>query len=323
MELRTLEYFLAIAREGSLTRAATTLHVTQPTLSRQLASLEKELGQQLYVRTHSGIQLTQAGEVLRGYAASIVELSEKAEDAVSLTEREISGPVYLGLGETAAVSVLARAMARVRAEHPGVTFRIRSGNAVDLMDGLVSGAFDFLLECDVRPHHDLNELDLPDADYWGVVVRDDDPLAARSSIRIADLAGRDLIVSGQEERTVRDNGAAGDSYSLVSQIARAGRVVATFTLAYNTRYLVREGLGIALVYDSLIEVGGDTGLTFIPIEDAPGEGGGASSGDSSAARRRVYAHHGLLWRKVLLTKQAQVFLDAVRAECEAARSPLH
>ena len=305
MELRTLEYFLAIAREGSLTRAAKSLHVTQPTLSRQLASLENELGQQLYVRTHSGIELTQAGEVLRGYAASIVELSEKAEDAVSLTEREISGPVYLGLGETRAVETLARAMGRVRAEHPGVSFKIRSGNTTDLMDGLVNGAFDFLLECDVRAHHDLNELDLPEADYWGAVMRADDPLAGYGELRVEDLVGRDLIVSNQEARTGREYRSS-DSYSFVMRIARTGNVVATFTLAYNTRFLVKAGLGTAIVYDGLVEVGGDTGLVFVPIVDDTPDG----------EAERVYAHHGLLWRKILLSKQAQVFLDAVRAECE-------
>lgn len=311
MELRTLEYFLAVAREGSLTRAAKVLHVTQPTLSRQLASLEQEFGQQLYLRSHTGIRLTQAGEVLQGYAASIVELSEKAEDELSLTEREISGPVYLGLGETAAVSSLARAMVRVRREHPGITFRVRSGNTADLMDGLVAGVYDFLLECGVRPHHDLNELDLPHADHWGAVMRADDPLAGHETLEVADLAGRDLILSSMETRTGR-NGKLPDSLSLISELAHAGNVVATFTLAHNTRYLVKAGLGIAVVYGGLVEVGGDTGLVFVPIVQG--------ARDGSSEPELIYAHHGLLWRKVMLSKQAQVFLDAMRGECAGDQS---
>ncbi len=307
MELRTLSYFLAIAREGSLTRAAKALHVTQPTLSRQLASLEKEFGQQLYLRSHTGIRLTQAGEILRGYAASIVELSDKAEDALSLTEREISGPVYLGLGETAAVGILAEAMERVRAEHPGVTFRLHSGTSADLMDSLVAGALDFLLECDVRPHHDLNELDLPHADEWGIVMRTDDPLADRASLAIDDLAGRDLILSRQEMRTERGDHTS-DSLSLTSRLASIGHMVASFTLAYNTRFLVKAGIGVAAVYDGLMEVGGDTGLVFVPLEE-PAKG-------PDATPQRYLARHGLLWRKVMLSKQAQVFLDVVRELCK-------
>lgn len=310
MELRTLAYFLVIAREGSLTRAAKALHVTQPTLSRQLASLEREFGQQLYLRSHTGIRLTQAGEILRGYAASIVELSDKAEDALSLTEREISGPVYLGLGETAAVGVLAEAMERVRVEHPGVTFRLHSGTSADLMDSLVAGGIDFLLECDVRPHHDLNELDLPHADEWGIVMRDDDPLADRASLAIDDLAGRNLILSRQEMRTERGDHTP-DSLSLTLRLASIGNLVASFTLAYNTRFLVKAGIGIVAIYDGLMEVGGDTGLVFVPLEE-PAEG-------PHDTPKRYLARHGLLWRKVMLSKQAQVFLDVVRELCEEPR----
>ena len=152
MELRTLRYFLAVAQEGNITNAAKRLHVTQPTLSRQLADLEKELGRELYTRNHGGIELTAHGAMLYTYAESIIDLAEKAEADISLPAKTVSGSVHVAAGETKAMRYLVAAMARVREEYPGIDFQMYSGTTADLMDGLVRGQYDFLLECELQQH---------------------------------------------------------------------------------------------------------------------------------------------------------------------------
>ena len=187
MELRTLRYFLAVVQEGNITNAAKRLHVTQPTLSRQLADLEKELGRQLYVRGHAGIDPTEHGVMLANYAESIIDLAEKAEADISLPAKTVSGSVHIAAGETKAMRYLTCAMMLVREEYPGIDFQMYSGTTADLMDGLVRGQYDFLLECDLQTHVNLNLLELPEPDVWGLVVRRADPLASHSTIQVEDV----------------------------------------------------------------------------------------------------------------------------------------
>ena len=174
MELRTLRYFLAVVQEGNITNAAKRLHVTQPTLSRQLADLEKELGRQLYTRGHDGIVPTEHGIMLASYAESILDLAEKAEADISFPAKTVSGSVHIATGETKAMRYLTRAMISVRQKFPGIDFQLYSGTTADLMDGLVRGQYDFLLECDLQTHVNLNLLELPDPDAWGLVAKRDD-----------------------------------------------------------------------------------------------------------------------------------------------------
>ena len=139
MELRTLEYFLAVAREGNISNAAKALHITQPTLSRQLSSLEKEFGRELYTRGPKGIELTDQGSILCRYAESIVELARKAEEDMLPSERSIGGTVHIGAGESQAMTLIAQAMDEVRRTYPAVDFAIHSGTTAELKDGLVRG----------------------------------------------------------------------------------------------------------------------------------------------------------------------------------------
>ena len=201
MDLRTLRYFLAVAREENMSQAAKQLHVTQPTLSRQLADLEKELGRQLYVRGHAGIVPTEHGVMLANYAESIIDLAEKAEADISLPAKTVAGSVHIAAGETKAMRYLTNAMRSVRAEYPSIDFQLYSGTTADLMDGLVRGQYDFLLECDLQTHANLNLLELPDPDVWGLVVKRDDPLATRDRIRIEDVL--DTLVRGFEQQQDR------------------------------------------------------------------------------------------------------------------------
>ena len=293
MELRTLRYFLAVVQEGNITNAAKRLHVTQPTLSRQLADLEKELGRQLYVRGHAGIEPTEHGVMLANYAESIIDLAEKAEADISLPAKTVSGSVHIAAGETKAMRYLTRAMMLVREEYPGIDFQMYSGTTADLMDGLVRGQYDFMLECDLQTHVNLNLLELPEPDVWGLVVRRDDPLASHSTIRVEDVLDRRLIASRQGTKV-------GPLHDWLGPHADAVDVVASYSLCMNTKWLIRAGFGVALTYDELLVADSASDMVFVPLEP------------------RIESRHGLVWRKTLLTRQAQVFLDALRSVITAS-----
>lgn len=292
--MRTLKYFLAMAQEGNITNAAKRLHVTQPTLSRQLADLEKELGRQLYTRGHAGVELTEHGTMLVAYASSIVELAEKAEADIKLPARTVSGSVHIAAGETKAMDLIARAMMRVREEYPGIDFQMYSGTTADLMDGLVRGQYDFLLECELQPHVNMNVFELPDLDVWGVVALRSDPIAQLDCVQPQDVTGRKVITSRQGTK-------AGPLHDWLGGYADDVDVVATYSLGMNAKWLIRRGFGIAFAYDELLtskSALGSSDLAFIPLEP------------------RIESRHGLVWRKTLLTRQAQVFLDAVKGLVE-------
>ena len=293
MEIRTLRYFLAVVQEGNITNAAKRLHVTQPTLSRQLADLEKELGRQLYARGHSGIIPTEHGVMLARYAESIIALAEKAEADISLPSQTIAGSVHIAAGETKAMRILTEAMAIVHEEYPKIDFQLYSGTTADLLDGLIRGQYDFLLECELQQRENLNALELPDPDVWGIVVRRDDPLAARDCVRVEDVLDRKLITSRQGAKV-------GPLHNWLGPHAEAVNIVATYSLGMNTKWLIRRGFGIGFGYDEILVTSDSSDMAFIPLEP------------------RIESRHGLVWRKVLPTRQAQVFLDAVRSLVEQA-----
>ena len=189
MELRTLEYFLAVAREGNISNAAKALHITQPTLSRQLSSLEKEFGRELYTRGPKGIELTDQGSILCRYAESIVELARKAEEDMLPSERSIGGTVHIGAGESQAMTLIAQAMDEVRRTYPAVDFAIHSGTTAELKDGLVRGFYDVMLECEMREHAKMNTMHLPVTDVWGAVALRDSAVGRLEGISPADLVG--------------------------------------------------------------------------------------------------------------------------------------
>ena len=287
MEIRTLNYLLKVFAEGNISAAAEKLNITQPTLSRQLASLENELGRQLYHRTREGIVPTEYGVMLAKYAENIVGLASKAEEEISIKSRSVSGSVHIAAGETKAVSILGEAMTLVREAYPKIDFQMYSGKTSDLKDGFARGRYDFLLECEIQSHVNVNVLDLPIEDRWGMVMRSDDPLANRASLRAADLRGRRLITSQQGTSTE----------PLASWIAGAlgdYDVIATYSLGTNCKFLVRQGVGIMFVYEDLLCDGDSEGLRFVPLEP------------------EIRSHHGLIWRNVPLTRQAQIFLDTVK-----------
>ena len=289
MELRTLNYFRTVADEGNITNAANVLHVTQPTLSRQIAQLEAELGQPLFVRGHGGVELTERGTILYRYACDILDLASKAEADVGAPGTAVNGVVHIGAGETKAMGLLGRAMRAVRQTYPGISFDVRDGTTAELMELLVKGFLDVLLECDLQPHENLNCMQLPVSDVWGAIVREDSPLAKLDVVTRQDLEGQAVMLSSQG--LGRKFGTwAGDSLPRMD-------VVATYELPLNCKFLVEEDCGALITYGGLVDDWPRGGLCFREL--AP----------------KLEARHGLLWRKTLTTPQTQVFLDELRRVC--------
>lgn len=257
MELRHLRYFLMIAREGIISGAATALHVSQPSLSRQMQELERDLGVRLFERGSRRVTLTEPGMRLRRRAEEIVDLVGRTEDEFRLTADTLAGEVRVGGGETPAMGLLADVMAEFVDAFPLVRFSLFSGNAESVGERLDTGRLDFGV---FVGHADLSRyefLQLPARDRWGAFVREDDPLASLEHVTPADLAGRSLILS---EQAGREMGAwfRRDLEDL--------DVVATYNLLYNAALLARRGIGVVVSLEGIVETGEGSGLAFRPLE---------------------------------------------------------
>ena len=260
MELRVLRYFLAVVREQSISRAAESLNLTQPTLSRQLMDLEGELGVTLLRRGKrgQGVELTEEGRVLRARAEEIVELAERAEHELRHQDREIEGDVYIGAGETDAMRVLARTAKRLNETHPRVRYHLFSGNAEDVSERLDRGLLDFGVMIGETELSKYDYLPLLAAGVWGVLMRRDDPLARQDAVRPKDLAGARLILSQQSLRSNELSGWFGRSTERLN-------VSATYNLIHNATFFVEEGLGYAVTIENLVPTQSGP-LCFRPLE---------------------------------------------------------
>lgn len=293
MELRTLRYFLALAQEGTVSNAAKALHVTQPTLSRQLSDLEKSFGKQLFERGSKRIALTDDGVRLREYAEAIVALADKAEAELSQPERAVSGDVYLGCGESDAMRIILRAAKRLRKEYPGVHLHLFSGTSADLSERFDGGLLDFMVEFETVGRPDCLSLPLPAIDTWGVLMRKDSSLAELDVVSANDLAGMPVICGRQVLK-------AGKMREWAGEALDAWDVVATYNLILNGALMVEEGIGVAVCYDRLVRLSEEGALCFRPL-DPP-----------------LMSEMGVIWKKHRrLSKAAAAFLETLREECEA------
>ena len=263
MELRVLQYFLAVAREQSISAAAESLHLSQPTLSTQLKAMEEELGKQLLIRGTKGsrrVTLTEEGMLLRKRAEEILNLVHRTEQEIALSDEAlIAGDVFIGSGETQTVRLLARTARCLREKYPGIHLHISSGNSIFVLEQLEKGLIDFgLLYTPVDPAK-YESVEIPCRDPWGVLMRKDTPLAEKPFIRPEDLWDKPLIFSVQE-----------DAGSALSRWIKRDReklnIVATYNLLYNASLLVEEGLGYSLCFAGLINTEGNSPLCFRPLE---------------------------------------------------------
>ena len=291
MEFRVLQYFLAVAREESVSDAAEFLHLSQPTLSRQLKNLEEELGKQLFIRGNRKITLTEEGILLRKRAEEIVDLMQKTEEEVKASDETIAGNIYIGAGESAGNRILAKAAFELKQDYPDVHFHISSGNSVFVMEQLDKGLIDFGVIYGEVNHSKYDSIKATFTDRFGVFMRKDSELAQKEFITPEDLLDKPLIVSAQEEK---DNWPT--LGAIVSDISRI-KMVATYTLFFNGSLLVQEGLGYAICFDGLINLNEDSDLCFRPIRPA------------------LEATPHIIWKRYQVhTKAVQKFLEKLQEQ---------
>ena len=257
MELRTMRYFLAVAREENMTRAAEFLHVTQPTLSKQLKALEEELGKKLFSRHSFSIQLTEEGILLRKRAEDLVKMADKITEEFLALDDVLGGDVYLGLAESYQIRHLAAAIRAFRDTCPGLRYHITSGDTEQVTEKLDKGILDFAVLAQEPNTAKYHSLAFPEADVWGLVMPQDCPLAKKQAVCADDLIGLPLFCSEQ--------GWNQDISKWCGNKMDRLHLEGSFRLSYNGSVFVKEGLGYLLTFEHLIDTSRDSGLTFRPL----------------------------------------------------------
>ena len=257
MEIRTLRYFLAVAREENMTRAAETLHVTQPTLSKQLKSLEDELGKKLFTRHAFSISLTEEGMLLRDRAEDLVSMADKIEKEFVSLDDISGGELYLGLAESFQIRYLARSIKEFKKVFPDLHYHITSGDTEQIADKLDKGLLDFIVLAELPDIKKYDYISFPEGDIWGLVFPKGDPLAEKSQISVQDLQGLPLFSSEQAWNGAIAGWAGRDIDKL--------RLEGSFRLSYNGSVFAREGLGYLLTFKDLIDTSEESGMVFRPL----------------------------------------------------------
>ena len=289
MELRELRYFLAVAREKNITRAADALYISQPSLSKQMQNLEKEIGSPLFVRGSRSVALTETGMLLKKRAEELLELYEKTEAELAAPAETVCGEVRIGGGESYALQTVMQAAKAVQDNYPHVTFRFFSGDADDVTEKLDRGLIDFGVMVDLPDTSQYNALRLPLTDRWGVLMRRDSPLAEKESISPSDLTGQPVLASRQ---MLEKKGMINEWMRRIGKMD----VRATFNLVYNASIMVQEGVGYAVTLEKLINTTGESALCFRPLQP------------------EVRTNLDLVWKKhAVFSKPSLCFLEAFRA----------
>ena len=257
MEIRTLRYFLAVAREENMTKAAELLHFTQPTKSKELRSLEDELGKKLFERHSFSISLTDEGMLLRDRAEDLVTMADKIEREFLSLDDITGGDLYLGLAESYQIRYLARAIRSLKNLYPRLNYHITSGDTEQVTEKLDKGLLDFAVLCDTPDKKKYDYIEVPEADVWGVVMPADCPLAKKKTVLVDDLVGLPLFCSQQSWKNDIPRWAG----ERMSELNLEG----SFRLAYNSSVFVKEGLGYLLTFDKLINTSKQSGLVFRPL----------------------------------------------------------
>lgn len=258
MEIRTLRYFLAAAREENMTRAAETLHVTQPTLSKALKALEEELGKKLFTRHSFSIRLTDEGVLLRNRAEDLVSMADRIEREFLSLDDITGGDLYFGLAESFQIRYLARAIHSFKQTYPGLRYHITSGDTEQVLEKLDKGLLDFVVLVETPDAGKYEALVFPEADVWGLVMPEDDPLAEKKAIRVDDLIGLALFCSEQSWEK--------DIPRWAGEKMGGLHLEGSFRLSYNASIFAREHLGYVLTFDRLLDTSPGSGLAFRQLD---------------------------------------------------------
>ncbi len=287
LEIRLLRYFLAAAREENITRAAQSLHISQPTLSKQLTELEQSLGKQLLIRGKRKVTLTEDGVLLRKRAEEIVALAEKAEREIGTGSAQLSGEVSIGGNPTMA---LLKAAAAIRAVHPGVRFQFYGGDAIDVLERLEHGSLDFAVFLEPINAVKYEYISLADSSRWGLLMPSDCALAQKDCVQRQDLSHVPLVFHRR----------AG-LQRLISRWAETDienlHIAATYNIINgSSERFVKSGLGYHLTTEDLLPSVLDKGICFRPLEPP------------------LKSHYALIWKRYTpLSKAAETFLSTARS----------
>ena len=257
MEIRTLRYFLAVAREENMTKAAETLHVTQPTLSKALKSLEDELGKKLFTRHSFSIRLTEEGNLLRNHAEDLVSMADRIEKEFLSLDDITGGDLYFGLAESYQISFLAREIHEFKKMYPDLRYHITSGDTEQVAEKLDKGLLDFAVLAEIPDPAKYKSLIFPESDIWGIVMPADNTLAKKKAISVDDLIGLPLFCSGQGWEKDIPHWAM----DKMDQLHLEG----SFRLSYNASLFAKEHLGYLLTFDRLVDMSEESGLVFRPL----------------------------------------------------------
>ena len=262
MDIRIMEYYLAVVREGNISAAAESLHVSQPALSRQIKDLEEELGVTLFERGSRRIKLTEEGMILRRRAEEMVRLMHITESEISQAHNNISGEIHIGAGESLSFHHLSKIAGEIHKSYPDVRFHITSGDTADLIDQLGSGLIDIALIFTEYDHTQYQGIQLPTEDKLGILMRKDDSLAQKEVITVSDLQSLPLIIPRASMELL-------SSDPILANL----NIVTVYNLIYNASLLVEDGVGYAIGFDGLINVTGDSPLTFRPLDNQVSQSG--------------------------------------------------
>ncbi|CVI65210.1 Hca operon transcriptional activator [Clostridiales bacterium CHKCI001] len=291
MELRTLKYFLTVAKEENITSAAEILHMTQPTLSRQIMDLEKELGKPLFTRTNRKTILTEDGLHLRKRAEEIISLVERTTSEFQSTDETIYGEIHIGAGETDAMRLIANTIKRIQQQHPMIKYRLYSGHTDDVVERLEHGLLDFGLLFEPVNKEKYNYIPVPVSDTLGILMRKDSPFAVLDAITRNELTQMPLLSSARLSflQSILSEWLGTDLERL--------NLVASYNLIYNASLMVETGIGNAICIDKLINTTGESNLCFRPLKP------------------HVSLKMVLVWKKhPFFSKACELFLSEVQKE---------
>lgn len=288
VEIRVLRYFLAVAQERNITRAAHQLFISQPTLSNQLADLEKELGAQLFIRGHRQITLTSEGQYLRARAAEIVSLVDQTSANIQANQ-VISGELSIGAGESVGMQRILDVASYLTQDYPDVKIHLFSGDAIETERKLSNGTLDFAVLMGERPLTNYNYLQLPETDQWGVVMPGDDLLTQKLAIKPKDLLGHPLLLSAQAIQARRFQEWWGN-------LGTKMKIIGTYNLVFNAKLLVSNHSAYLVTFNHLID---SPDLAFRPLTP------------------KLLDNITLVWKKnAVQSKVAQLFVKRLRATFE-------
>ena len=261
MEIRVLRYFLAVAQEESISKAAEVLNITQPTLSRQLMDLENELKTKLLVRgkRNKKVTLTDDGKLLKARAQEIVELANKTESEFLFDEKNLTGDIYIGGGETEAMRIIARTVKKLSEIYPNIKYHLYSGNGEDVREKLDKGLLDFGLFIEPIDKKEYGFIQLNEKDRWGLLMRKDSFLSSKEYIEPQDM--KDIPIFTSRQYLVKNliSGWLGFDFEKLN-------IIGSYNLLFNASIMVEEGLGYALCIDRLINLTGSSKLCFKPLK---------------------------------------------------------